>query len=216
MNEAEAKILQMVEAGTITGAEAEKLLAALEELEPRERVETVHLPEAEADVSETIVTPEGEVVYDPAEPDTPDMDYFRHFWRLPFLASFVALLFSGAALWAVLQFGGALYLLLFCLAPFFGLAMVATLLTLWSRWAYWIHIRVHEKRGKRIAISLPVPLRLMGVVLRFAGRHAGKGPAGNLATVSTLLESLDETPKGEPLMIAVDDEDGDRVRIFIG
>jgi hypothetical protein len=213
MNEAEAKILQMVEEGVISGAEAEKLLQALQ---PVERVEQVDLPEPDRSLSDTIVTPEGEVVYTPTEPDTPDMDYFRHFWRLPFLASFVALLFSGAALWAVLQFGGALYLLLFCLAPFFGLAVVATLFSLWSRWAYWIHIRVHEKRGKRIAISLPVPLRLMGMAMRFAGRHAGKGPVGNLATVSTLLESLEETPKGEPLMIAVDDEDGDRVRIFIG
>jgi hypothetical protein len=213
MNEAEAKILQMVEEGVISGAEAEKLLQALQ---PVERVDQVDLPEPDRSLSHTIVTPEGEVIYAPAEPDAPDMDYFRHFWRLPFLASFVALLFSGAALWAVLQFGGALYFLLFCLAPFFGLAVVATLLSLWSRWAYWIHIRVHEKRGKRIAISLPVPLRLMGVAMRFAGHHAGKGPAGNLATVSTLLESLEETPKGEPLMIAVDDEDGDRVRIFIG
>jgi hypothetical protein len=213
MNEAEAKILQMVEEGTITSTEAERLLEALQS---RERVDRVDLPPADTAVSETIVTPEGEIVYDPAEPDSPDMDYFRHFWRLPFLVSFLLLLFSGAALWTVLQFGGFLNLLLFCLAPFFGVALVATLLTLWSRWAYWIHIRVREKRGKRIAISMPVPLRLMGLILRFAGRHTGKGTPGNLASASALLESLQETPKGEPLMIAVDDEDGDQVRIFIG
>jgi hypothetical protein len=213
MNEAEAKILQMVEEGTITGAEAEKLLQALQ---PVERVEMFALPEVDTAVSETIVTPEGEVVYSPTEPDAPDMDYFRHFWLLPFLVSLVALLFSSAALWAVVQFGGALNLLLVCLVPLVGLALAATLLTLWSRWAYWLHIRVHEKRGKRIAISLPVPLRLMGFVLRFAGNRTGHSQTGNLAAAATLLEGLQEAPKGEPLMIAVDDEDGDQVRIFIG
>jgi hypothetical protein len=213
MNEAEAKILQMVAEGTITSAEAEKLLEALH---PVERVDRVDLPEVDKTLSETIVTPEGEVIYSPAEPDAPDMAYFRHFWRLPFLVSFVALLFSSAALWAVVQFGGALNLLLVCLAPLVGLALATTLLTLWSRWAYWLHIRVREKRGKRIAISLPVPLRLMGFILRFAGHRTGPGRTGNLAAAATLLESLQEAPKGEPLMIAVDDEDGDQVRIFIG
>jgi hypothetical protein len=213
MNEAEAKILQMVEDGTITSVEAAKLLEALQ---PQETVELVDLPEPDTAASEMIVTPEGEVVYAPDDPDTPDMDYFRHFWRLPFLVSFVVLLFSSAALWAVAQFGGVLNLLLVCLAPLFGLALLATLLTLWSRWAYWLHIRVREKKGTRIAISLPVPLRAVGSVLRFAGRRTGKAPVGNLASMSALLDSLQETPKGEPLMIAVDDEDGDQVRIFIG
>ena len=101
-----------------------------------------------------------------------------------------------------------------CLTPLTVLALLAVLLSFWSQFAYWLHLRVREKDGTRIAISLPLPIVIIQLVLRFAGRFVGDHQAANLSTASELLTALGE--QDEPLYIAVDDDDGDQVQIYIG
>lgn len=200
MSQAEEKILQMVQDGLLTSAEAARLLEALAEA-PEEHGE---------EWEETaVVTPD-------SLPNSPDLDWFRSFWRLPFLVSIGLVLIIGGMIWAVWQMaaGAPLFLGLLCLLPLLTGALLATLLSFWSRYAYWLHIRVREKEGKRIAISFPIPLLLLRPILRFASRYTGPKQADNLAMAADMLAAIGA--EDEPLYISVDDEDGDRVQIYIG
>jgi hypothetical protein len=194
MSQAEEKILEMVQDGLLTSAEAARLLEALAE------------------------RPDDETAEAPVAPDSPppDLDWFRSFWRLPFLISTGLVLLAGGLIWAVWQMtaGTALFFGLLCLAPFLAGSLVAALLSFWSRYAYWLHVRVQEKKGKRIAISLPIPLALLRPILRLAGRYAGPKQANNLAMAAELLAAIGA--ESDPLYISVDDDDGDQVRVYIG
>jgi hypothetical protein len=103
-----------------------------------------------------------------------------------------------------------------CLVPLVAVAMLAVLLSFWSQYAYWLHVRIREKNGTRIAISLPLPIVIIQFALRFAGRYVGEENAANLFTASELLTALGE--QDEPLckVTAVDDDDGDQVQVYIG
>jgi hypothetical protein len=81
----------------------------------------------------------------------------------------------------------------------------------------WLHIRVHQKPGEspqKIAISLPLPLRLSAWFLQmFRGRIPQMGNT-NLDEIVLGLENI--TPDA-PFYVEVDEgEDGERVQIYIG
>jgi len=206
MSEFEDKILQMVQDGVLTSAEGARLLETLEASR-----EGAASGEVAAVVSAVSLEPEAS---EPAEP--PDMAWFRSFWLLPFVIAAAVLLLTGWGLWAAFQApsGWANFFGLLCLGPLFSLAFLGLILAFWSRFAYWLHVRVREKKGRRIAISLPLPMILIKLVLRFAGRYVGEKQAANLSTASELLSALDE--QGDPLFISVDDDDGDQVQVYIG
>jgi hypothetical protein len=163
------QILQMLQDGTLTTDQAIELLNALEE-EDGEETAVTSIP----------TTPlEGDILTDPA----PDMDRYRHFWKIPFLVCLVVLLFFGFWLRGIYQSNeGALTFGFMFIWSFFMLAFLATLLAFFSRTAAWLHVRVKEKEGRRIAISFPLPLGLVGWGIKIA--HPGKRP---LATVTHVL-----------------------------
>jgi hypothetical protein len=207
--EVEQKILQMVQDGVLTSSEAAKLL---ETLAADREAEELDEPWQE-DTAVTTITPEGEVI---AAAEMPDMDWFRDFWQIPFFIALTILLLSGWGLWSVSKAtaGVVAFFGFLCLTPLFVLAFIAVLLSFWSQYAYWLHVRVREKGGTRIAISLPLPLILIRFALRIAGRYVGENKAANLFTASELLAAMGA--QDEPLYIAVDDDDGDQVQIYIG
>lgn len=205
-DEAREKILQMVQDGILTSGEAAKLLDTL----AAGRESEAWTEEASADDD---ATPDGEGM---AGDNALDLDWFRNFWQIPFFIALVVLLLSGLGLWGVWQAtaGVVTFFGLLCLTPLFFLAFVAVLLSFWSQYAYWLHVRVREKDGGRIAISLPMPLILIQFVLRLAGRYVSEKQAANLFTATELLAAMGE--QDEPLYISVDDDDGDQVQIYIG
>jgi len=210
MSEAEEKILQMVQDGILSSAEAAKLL------------DTLAASQSEAgfadEVGEPLIEPEQELITPQAQLDQaqPDLDWFRSFWQIPFFVSLTIFLLSAWGTWVAWQASGTLATVvgMLCLTPLTVLALLAVLLSFWSQFAYWLHLRVREKDGTRIAISLPLPIVIIQLVLRFAGRFVGEHQAANLSTASELLTALGE--QDEPLYIAVDDDDGDQVQIYIG
>jgi hypothetical protein len=214
MNEAEEKILEMVQDGVITAVEAEKLLAVLSgSSETAESYLNDTAFKAE-EPPELIMEPDGTIIY-PSEP--PDMERFRRFWLIPFAISAAVLLVTSLVFFATYALGGFVAWLGFlCLGPVVALALLATIVTFWSRWAYWLHLRIKEKRGRRIAISLPLPLAMMRLILRFAGRYTGEDKSHNLSMMSALIDTLKDGGHSDPLMLSVDDDDGDQVQIYIG
>jgi hypothetical protein len=87
-----------------------------------------------------------------------------------------------------------------------------------SRTARWLHVRVRQRPGEwpqNIAFSFPIPLRMTAWFLRVFGDFI---PGLHGTSVDELIVALgDSTSPENPLYIEVeDDEDGERVEVFIG
>jgi len=97
------------------------------------------------------------------------------------------------------------------------LGLGVTLAALWSRNATWLHLRVSEGEGGRnkVAFSFPLPLALAAWGIRIAQPFV---PQLQDTGVDEVILALRESRKrNEPLFIDVqDEEDGERVQIYIG
>ena len=197
MSDEKDKVLSMLQNGTIDAEQANELLGAMA-AEDEEKVITA--------VSET-------------SGDIPDMDRYRSFWIAPFviLSAVTTLL----ALWlralstnrkSRLPFGFLIVLSLFL----FSLGL--TILIFMSRKSTWVHVRVQEKDGANIAISMPLPLSLAGWAVDYAREFVQGEALDNLNMAATAIAAAQESfndPNADPIMINVDDEDA-HVQVFIG
>jgi hypothetical protein len=197
------KILQMVSEGKLTAAEAMELLEAIGD------------PAAEPEPS----VPLTGAVFPAGEP-SPDMQRLRRFWQIPFFIALAFLLLIGLWLRSVYQASeGAITFGFICLWSLFMFAFLATALTFMSRRSAWLHVRVREKSGKRINISLPLPTRLARWGINLARNFVPQEQQGQLEMAAGFLQATEGELGGagvEPLMIHVDDEDGDQVQIYLG
>ena len=201
MSEARQQVLQMLEDGKLTAEQAQELLQALEPVGGEAPQEAV----------------EGEIVA-PVEP--PDMDRFRRFWQYPFFITLAVLIVVGLGLRLLYQASdGVLTFWLFCVSSLFVLTFIMTALAFMSRSAPWVHVRIKEKQGRKIAISLPLPMGLAQWGINIARNFVPDAKQANLDMAAEFIRSARHDlrrPDTEPLMINVDDEDGDRVQVFIG
>ncbi len=206
MSEAQNHILKMLEDGKITAEEADKLLAVLG---PEQSAATV--------AGDPVITdlPQSETDQTHSEP----VDYarFGHMWRVPFLIAAGSLLLSGLGLALMYQADQRVATLGFlCIWSIFVLAFVATILIVLARGAPWLHVRVQEQDGRRIAVSLPLPLHFAGWILGLASYVLPKNQAIHLETASAFVAAMREDHDQEPIIINVDDDDGDKVEVYIG
>jgi hypothetical protein len=80
-------------------------------------------------------------------------------------------------------------------------------------------VRVQEKQGRRIAISLPLPLQLASWGVGIARRHADESERYKLEMAASFLAEARQNwqnTAADPLVINVDDEDGDKIQVYIG
>lgn len=204
MSETQRQILQMVEDGTLTAEEAVDLMQAVASSDESA------VPEAE---EARLVT--GEVI---TPSKAPDMERFRRFWQIPFFISLALLLGSGLWLRGLYRSSeGSITLGFVCIWSVFIFAFLLTSLAFLSRQSAWMHVRVKEKGGRRIAISLPIPLRIANWAIGFARGFVKEESKLDLAA-GFLAAAQDnfKTAAADPLMINVDDDDGDQVQIYIG
>jgi MFS family permease len=197
LEEEKLRILEMVSAGEIDAEEAATLLAALSGPEAGEAAESV------------------EVMPSPAVlPEEVSANRWARFWIYPLMAGGVVLI-AGALIMGLVYGTGAAPGWRVCgwLPMILGLGVM--FLALWSRTATWLHLRVTESEGRKIAISFPLPLSLAAWGLRLAQPFVPQlGETG----VDDLIIVLQEgASRGEPLTIDVqDDEKGEKVEIYIG
>jgi len=143
-------------------------------------------------------------------PTVPAARGWRDWWLVPLAASLALTALGG---WAASR-QGWWWLLAFpaLLVGIFGL--VASVI---SRGSPWVHVRVRSRRpsGDRFSISLPVPVRLVAWGLQIAGPWV---PGLDRTSVDDLLMALDGNITEEsPLYVLVDDdEDGERVEVYLG
>jgi len=197
MNEAQ-QILQMLQEGKITADEASELLAALQPGNPPPGL-------GEGRGGGTLL---------------PDLERFRRLSQIPFYVALGVLVLSGWGLYAIYRHAeyrvtaGLVWMLIF-----FILVVGATAIAFWMRMAPWLHVRIQEgDGGKRIAISLPLPLALAGWGMNLARRFVKDEAVTYLDTAAELLKAMKGslgTSRADPIAIDVDD-DGGRVQVYIG
>lgn len=204
MSEAEDQILNMLSEGKITAEEANTLLSALES----DRAAGII-------AGDPVLT--SQVVSDADQNIPPDMSRFQRFLRIPLVIAAGSLLLSGLGLALMYQAAGQVALIgLLCIWSIFILALLVTLTIFFARRAVWLHVRIQEKNGRRIAISLPLPLRLANWVLTIARYYVPKEQAVYLQTAAVFVDEMRRNPDQEPIIINIDDDDGDKVQVFIG
>lgn len=204
MSETRRQVLQLLQDGKITADQALELLAAMES------------PEQPGETAEEVLT--GDIIQ-PEPP--PDMSRFRRFWQIPFVVSLGVLLIVGLVLRSMYQSSnGSLSLGFVCVWSIFILAFGLTVLAFMSRRSAWLHVRVQEKTGHRIAISLPLPLGLAEWGVKLAQNFVHEPDEQNKLSmagefIAEARKNMSQ-PGADPFMVHVDDDDGDKVQVFIG
>jgi hypothetical protein len=197
MEEERLQILKMVESGQIQIEEAVILLAAIE-------TDEEGAP--------------GSAAPDPLPPG-PDPEQDREsrwarFWIYPMMAG-GGVLILGALLLAWLYAGEVAKGWLVCgwLPLLLGLMVVG--LALWTRRTTWMHLRISERGGRKMAFSFPLPLGLAAWVVRIAQPFIPQLHQTGVDDVILALRA--SATRGEPVWIDVqDDERGERVEVYIG
>jgi MFS family permease len=193
MTEERLEILKMLESGQIGAEEAATLLAALDEspaLEPAEVAAPALVPEERQE------------------------NRWARFWIYPMMAGGVVLILGALVIGLVYATGAARgWSVCGWLPVLLGLGIVV--LAIWTRRATWLHLRISKEGKQKIAFSFPLPLTLAAWAVRIAQPFV---PQLQETGVDDLIIALrDSAGQGEPLFIDVqDEEDGERVQIYIG
>jgi hypothetical protein len=201
-SEEEKRILKMVEAGVITPEEAMKLIKALEDEPAGEPVAVVDTGEGVAEDKAM----EFEAVKTRA----------RRFARLPLWVGIGFTLL--AAYWLFVLVENANYGFWFLCAWFpLLLGILLVMLSSGGLDARWLYVDVQQGSGEwpeRITFGLPVPLGLLAWLIRNFRHHMRERRD---VDVEAILETLSTTTREVPLVVNVqDEEDGDRVQVYIG
>jgi hypothetical protein len=205
MDEGRERVLNMLQEGKISAEEAAELLEALD---------AAAGPAPELESPEPVIQP---VSYPVRAELPPDLARFRRYWQIPFFGALILTILIALWLRSLYRSSdGGVTLGFGCVLSLFILMTGLTLLALLSRRAPWIHVRVQEAGGSRVAISLPLPIRLARWGLQLARGYVGADVQEHLDTAAAFLDAAGENRGGEPLTISVNEEGGDRVQIYIG
>lgn len=204
MGEAEEQILRMLSEGVISAEEAGKLLDAIG---PEDAVTTV--------AGEPVLTSGTETASEHHLP--PDFRRLRRRWQVPLLIAGGTLLLSTIGLALLYQSeGDVAFIGFFCLWSLFIVALPATFLILLARRATWLYVNIDQKEGRNLSFGLPVPVRWAGGIIRISRRFVSGDAGKQLENAEAFIAALADNPKGNPLIIDVDDEDGDKVQVYLG
>lgn len=197
MDQEREKILAMVEEGTLSAAEAQDLLQALEETgDPPQ--ETDHRPLQAADF------------------DWPQMPAQGEAWRRPFNTSLLAAISGAALLLATRGSGGFVrFLHRFLFWPLTIFAALSALITFFSKDSPWLHVRVQSKKDTEFAVSVPFPAGALQSALRAARQRAPNADIQEkIDAAAEILAEMDTGDLRDPLVIEISDE-GDSVQIYL-
>jgi len=154
---------------------------------------------------------------EPTPPSSEEIQKWKRWWMIPlWIGSGITVIGGLLMFWAYSAGGLGFW---FACAWFPFLLGVAVLALAWgSRTSPWLHVRIHQAPGQtpqKIAISLPIPVRLTAWGLRTFGHHIPNMEGTNLDEV--ILALKDVSKDSTPLFVDVNEgQDGERVQVFIG
>ncbi len=205
------EILKKVGSGELSVAEAAQRMQELEDNAPSAAGEAAAVPEQPAARSGPQDIAQPGVETPPQEDIAPDLGWWKKFWLIPFWIGTGILVLSALLLgWA---YSSQNFFWFYCawLPMLFGFLVL--FLSWWSQQARWVHVRVQDADGTRVAVSLPIPLRLAGWGLRVFGRFIPNMEQRVLTELPEIIDALAKE-KGSTT-VEVDDKDGSRVRVYI-
>ena len=216
-------VLEMIDRGELTAAEGLRILEAMQR-------EAAALGAGAALASEPLADPATAADPAPEAATLNDADILPPAAPAPEVTAPAAAATAAAAgaagasagaavfigLWMTGWFGAFLSVL--CLSPLTLLGVVIATLGLLSARAPWAHIRIEtgeERWPRRIHLSVPLPLRPVGWLIRKFGRFI---PALQRTVVDDVLSALSQADfKREPFIVDVHEgEGGERVQIVVG
>jgi len=207
-SEERRKILQMVEEGKISAEEAANLMRALE----------TDGAEAEIEVVET----ESSSGFDGSETSAPEFEEVkaraRQFAMIPLWIGVLIAVLSSWGIYSVQMNSGMNFWFYCLLFPLF-LGVLLIVIGAGGQSSRWLYVNVDRRYAhdgpRNITLGFPLPLGLTSWFLRTFG-HNIQGMKNT--NVDDIIQILDATGKsGEPFIVNVnDDEDGERVQVYIG
>lgn len=210
-NEAERKIMEMIEQGQITAEEGLRLMTAMDYGHPSTESPNGE-PENDLFISETESAPGR---FNISEEEQARMNRLKRWWILPFGIGLLITILG--AVWMYSGYTARGFGVGFWLAwlPFLlGIFIIAV--SFQSSRSVWLHVRIKQKPGEspqRIAISLPMPIFLTKWFLSAFGHRI---PGLKDQPLESYADILDNLSPEEPFYVHVDDEDGEEVEVFIG
>ncbi|HUF39232.1 MAG TPA: hypothetical protein VMN57_11975 [Anaerolineales bacterium] len=222
MDDERMQILEMVSAGTISAEEAAQLIAALE-ISSAVSAETDRFDSADgsdpAEWSDWSDRSDYSAGSDPSDPeDIPEFKHWGAFWLVPLFAGVIMTVISGLLISTGIRADWNAFWM-FCLSIPLLLGILVMTWGWTSRTARWLHVRVNtgqDEWPRRVAVSLPLPLRTSAWVMRYFGHYIpglNDVPIPIHEAILALQESLNPD---DPLYVKVDDAGGERVEVYIG
>ena len=215
VNQAERKVLDMVEQGQISAEEGLRLINAMDGQSEQPSESTDY--EASSADRELVEIKAEEAASRPQIPQE-ELDRVKHlkrWWVLPFAIGL--LITTLGAIWMYMGYSAKGFGFGFWLSwiPFL-LGIFITAVSYQSSHGVWLHVRIKQKPGEspqRIVISLPIPLGLTRwVVTTFGDRIPGLKDQ----PVSEYSEILKSISPEDPFYVHVDEGNGEEVEVFIG
>ena len=207
-SEERTKILQMVEEGKISAEEAASLMRALDDDSAEEQIDAYDF---EADSG-----------FEGGETSAPEFDQVkaraRRFAMIPLWVGVAIAVLSAWGIFSIQQNAGVNFWF-FCLM--FPLMLGVLLIAIGSagQGSKWLYVNVDRPYAddwpKNITLGFPIPLSLTAWFMRNFGHNIN----GMTKTqVDGIVEVLTATGKSDdPFIVNVDDDDdGDRVQVYIG
>jgi hypothetical protein len=157
---------------------------------------------------------EGEVFQPASLPE--DVEKWRHWWTIPLWVGTGVTVLTGMLMYAAFASQGLSFWFVCLWFPFLlGVGLMA--ISIGSRRSRWLHVRVEQKPGERpqrIAISMPIPIRLTSWLFTNFGHYI---PQLQDKHVGEILAAVDQsTSPDNPLYVEVNEDDGEKVRVYIG
>ncbi len=215
------QILKMVEEGKITPDDGLKLMQALDEVPLDEEPAALPPFPAEGDASDadTVFVTEsgGEADEERARRESffaGKVNRFRRLWMIPL--SLGVLVTIGAAYWmySALQNAGMGFWFYCSWLPF-ALGVLVIALAFSSRDSRWLYVNVKQKPGEkpgRIVVSFP-----MSLVTWLFGIFGHRMPGRERERVGMVMDAFEKSVSSDaPILIEVDEDDGERVQVYIG
>ncbi len=222
------QVLKMIEDGKISPEDGLKLMQALDQAGADDAAAPAQVPPPQ---TEAVAAPQVHWKTEPSdihtEPSGIEMDArirnvkdtVQKLWQIPLWIGIVITVLSAAGMYAILRGPGLNFWFFAMILPLlFGVLVIALAVT--SVKARWIFVDVQQRAGEhpqRIFLGFPLPLKFAAWVMR-TFRHwipplDREMTNHNVDEIITLVES---GLGGEPLIVNVDDKDGEKVRVYIG
>jgi hypothetical protein len=207
-SEERRKILQMVEEGRISAEEAANLMRALEVDAAGSEIEVIETEPASGFAGGETSAPEfGEV-----------KARARRFAMIPLWIGILITALSAWGIFGIQQNAGMNFWFYCLLIPLFlGILLIA--IGAGGQSSRWLYVNVDRRFAhdgpKNITLGFPLPLGLTSWFLRTFGHYIHGMKNTNVDDIIQILEATGRT--GDPFIVNVnDDEDGERVQVYIG